>query len=73
LGIGEAAQQGGRDGTDRQCGHDQQGVAGDGGIQAPLGLVEAEAVLAKFEIFFTGHRSPPARISRAMLMRWPFG
>jgi hypothetical protein len=39
-------QQGGGDGTSRQGGHDQDGVADDRGIQPDLGLVEPEAVFA---------------------------
>ena len=51
-GAGAAAEQGGGDGADGQGGHDQHGVPGDRGIEPNLGLVEAEAVLAEFEIFF---------------------
>ena len=50
-GAGAAAEQGGGDGADGQGCHDQDGVPGDRGVQADLGLVEAEAVLAEFEIF----------------------
>jgi hypothetical protein len=53
LGTGAAAQQGGGDGADGHGGHDQHGVPGDRVIQADLGLVEPEAVLAELEIFFT--------------------
>ena len=52
LGAGAVAQQGGGDGAGGQGGHDQHGVAGDRGVEADLGLVEAEAVLAKLERFF---------------------
>ena len=52
LGVGAAAEQGGGDGADGQGGHDQHGVPGDRGVQADLGLVEPEAVLAELEIFF---------------------
>src|SRR5689334_11594149 len=52
LGAGAVPEQGGGDGADRQRGHDQHQVAGDRAVQACLALVEAEAVLAKFEIFF---------------------
>ena len=43
LGIGAVVQQGGGDRADRQGGHDQHGVPGDRGVQADLGLAEAEA------------------------------
>jgi hypothetical protein len=33
-------------------------VPGDGGVQPDLGLVEAEAALAKFEIFFCRPSQP---------------
>jgi hypothetical protein len=52
LGVGAASEQGGGDGADGQGGHDQHGVPGDRGVEADLGLVEPEAVLAEFEIFF---------------------
>jgi hypothetical protein len=45
LGVGAVTQQRGGDGADGQGGHDQDGVAGDGGVEAGLALVEAEAVL----------------------------
>src|SRR5271165_5463931 len=52
LGVGAVAQQRGGDGADGQGGHDEHGVAGDRGVEPSLALVEAEAVLAEFEIFF---------------------
>ncbi len=52
LGVGAVTQEGGGDGADGQGGHDEHGVAGDRGVQPGLALVEAEAVLAEFEIFF---------------------
>jgi hypothetical protein len=52
LGVGAVTQQRGGDGADGQRGHDQHGVAGDGGVEPGLALVEAEAVLAEGEIFF---------------------
>ena len=52
LAAGAAAEQGGGDGADGQGGHDQDGVPGDCGIQADLGLVGPEPVLAELEIFF---------------------
>ena len=43
-------------------------MAGDRGIQAHLGLIEAEAVLAELESFFyRGNLSPAARASRVMV------
>ena len=58
LGAGAAAQQGGGDGADGQGGHDQHGVPGDRGVEADLGLVEPEAVLAELEIFFSRPAQP---------------
>ena len=52
LGVGAVLQQRGGDGADGQGGHDQHGVAEDRGVEPGLALVEAEAVLAEFEIFF---------------------
>jgi hypothetical protein len=43
LGIGAVGQQRGGDGADGQGGHDQHGVAGDGGVEPGLALIEAEA------------------------------
>jgi hypothetical protein len=51
LGAGAVPEQGGGDGADRQGGHHQHEVAGDRCVQADLRLVQAEAVLAEFEIF----------------------
>jgi hypothetical protein len=59
-GAGAAAAQGGRDGTDGQGGHDQDGVPGDRGVEADLGLVEPETALPELEIFF-GRPSQPGR------------
>jgi hypothetical protein len=61
LAVGAAAQQCGGDGADGQGGHDQDGMAGERVIEADLGLVQAEAVLAELEAFF--HR--PARDTTA--------
>jgi hypothetical protein len=47
LGAGAAAQQRGGNGADGQGGHDQDGVPGDRGVEADLGLVEPEAALAE--------------------------
>ena len=58
LGVGAVFEEGGGDGADGQGGHHQHGVAGDGGVEADLGLVQAEAVLAEFEIFFHGPAQP---------------
>jgi hypothetical protein len=55
--------QGGGDGADGQGGHDQYGVPGDRGVEADLGLAEAEAVLAEFEIFF-GRPAQPGGADR---------
>ncbi len=66
-------EQRGGDGTDRQGGHDQDGVAGDRGVEADLELVQAEAVFAELESFSMGHLSPAARISRVLVMGWPPG
>jgi hypothetical protein len=52
LGIGARFEQGGGDGADGQGGHDQHGVAGDRGVEADLGLIQAEAVLAQPEFLF---------------------
>ena len=58
LGTGAVPEQGGGDGADCQGGHDQDGVPGDRGVQADLGLVQPEAVLAELEIFFNGPAQP---------------
>ena len=58
LGIGSVAQQGSGDGADRQGGHDQDEMPGDGCVQPDLGLVQSEAVLAELEIFFYGPAQP---------------
>jgi hypothetical protein len=59
-GAGAAAEQGGRDGADGQGGHDQDGVPGDRGVEADLGLVEPETVLPGLGIFF-GRPAQPGR------------
>jgi hypothetical protein len=51
LGIGAPLEQGGGDGADRQGGHHQDGVAGDGGVETDLGLIQAEGVSCEPEIF----------------------
>ena len=58
LGIGSVAQQGSGDGADRQGGHDQDEMPGDGCVQPDLGLVQSEAVLTELEIFFYGPAQP---------------
>ena len=57
-GVGAAAEQGGGDGADGQGSHDQHGVPGDRGVEADLGLVEAEAVLAELEALLRGPAEP---------------
>jgi len=52
LAAGAGAEQGGGDRADREGGHDQHDVAQDGGVEPGLALVQAEAVLPEFEIFF---------------------
>ena len=52
LGAGAAAELGGGDGADREGGHDEHSVAQDRGVEPDLRLVQAEAVLAEFKIFF---------------------
>ena len=56
-GVG-AAEQGGGDGADGQGSHDQHGVPGDRGVEADLGLVEAEAFLAELEALLRGPAEP---------------
>jgi hypothetical protein len=55
LGIGALPELGGGDGADGQ-GHDQDGVPGDRGVEADLGLIQAEEVLPGPELLL--HRSP---------------
>jgi hypothetical protein len=55
LSIGAGPEQGGSDG---QGGHHQLGVAGDRGVEADLGLIEPEAVLAQPELLFHGPAQP---------------
>jgi hypothetical protein len=69
LGAGAAAQQGGGDGTDGQGGHDQHGVPGDRGVEADLGLVEPEAVLAELEIFFSRPLLIPVKKKSSLAFR----
>jgi hypothetical protein len=45
LGVGAVPELGGGDGADGQGGHDQDGVPGDGGVEADLGFIQAEEVL----------------------------
>jgi hypothetical protein len=73
LGVAAVPEQGGGDGAGRQGGHDQHGVAGDRGVEADLGLIEAETVLAELKSSSTGQRHPAARISRALASGWPPG
>ena len=49
LGIGAVAQLGGGDGADGQGDRDQHGVPGDRGVEADLGLIQPETVLAELE------------------------
>jgi hypothetical protein len=69
LGAGAAAQQGGGDGADGQGGHDQDGVPGDRGVQADLGLVEPEAVLPELEIFFSRPPLIPVKKKSSLAFR----
>jgi hypothetical protein len=62
LGVGALAELGGGDGADREGGHDQDEVAQDGGVEAGLALVQAEAVLGQLEAFLS---RPPL-----MPMKW---
>jgi hypothetical protein len=48
-------------------------MPGNRGVEADLGLVEPETVLAELEIFFRRQRSPAARISRVSESGWPSG
>jgi hypothetical protein len=52
LGAGAVFELGGGDGADGQGGHDQDGMTEDRGVQPGLAVVEREAVLAGFGIFF---------------------
>jgi hypothetical protein len=69
LGAGAAAQLGSGDGADGRGGHDQYGVPGDRGIQADLGLVEPEAVLAEFEIFLSRPLLIPVKKKSSLAFR----
>ena len=64
---------GGGDGADGQGGHGQHGVPSDGGVEADLGLVQAEAVLPVRNCSSTGQRSTAARISRVKVSGCPSG
>jgi hypothetical protein len=52
LGIGPVPELGGRDGADRQGGHDQNEVPQDRGVEPGLALVQAEASLSQLEALF---------------------
>ena len=49
LGVSAFPQLRGGGGADSQGRHDQHGVPGDGGVEADLGLIQPEAVLAGLE------------------------
>jgi hypothetical protein len=59
LGAGAVPQLGGGDGADREGGHDQHGVPQDGGVEAGLALVQAEAALPELKAFL--HRPSQPR------------
>jgi hypothetical protein len=61
LGIDPAPEEGGGDGADGRCGHDQHGVPGDRGVEPDLGLIQAEAVLPSPELLFRGPSQPRPR------------
>jgi hypothetical protein len=69
LGAGAAAEQGGGDGADGHGGHDQHGVPGDRCVEADLGLVKPEAVLAEFEIFFSQPLLIPVKKKSSLAFR----
>jgi hypothetical protein len=71
LGTGAVPEQPCGDGADSRRALDQYGVAGDRGVEADLGLIEPEAVLATAECSSAGHLCPVARISRASVSGWP--
>jgi hypothetical protein len=73
LGAGAVPELGGGDGADSEGGHDEHEVAADRGVEPRLALVQAEAVLAELESSFTGHPSPAAWISRALVSSSPSG
>ena len=52
LSAGAVLELGGGDGADRQCGHDQDEMAQDRGVEAGLAVVQAEAVFAEPEVLF---------------------
>jgi hypothetical protein len=54
LGAGAAAEQRGGDGADGQGCHDQHRVPGNRGVEADLGLVQPEAVLAELKVLLDG-------------------
>jgi hypothetical protein len=69
LGIGAVAEQRSGHGADRQGGHDQHDVAGDRGVEPGLALVEAEAVLAELEIFFSRPLLIPVKKKSSLAFR----
>ena len=69
LGIGAVFQQGGGDGADGQGGHDQYGVAEDRSVEPGLALVQPEAVLAEFEIFFSQPPLIPVKKKSSLVFR----
>ena len=48
-------------------------MAGDGAVEAGLGLAGPKQPLLNSNASSTGQRSPAARISRALLSGWPSG
>jgi len=64
LAVGAVFEQGGGGGADDQGGHDQHEVAGDGGVEADLGLIQAEVVLAELEFFL--NRPPLMPVKREL-------
>ena len=69
LGVGAVAHEGGGDGADGEGGHDEHGVAGDRGVEPGLALVEAEAVLAEFKIFFSRPLLIPVKKKSSLAFR----
>ncbi len=66
LGVGAVLQQRGGDGADGQGGHHQHGVAEDRGVEPGLALVQPEAVLAEFEIFYSRPLLMPVKRKRSL-------
>jgi hypothetical protein len=62
LGVGAVPERCGGDGADRESGHDQHDVPQDGGVEAGLALVQAEAALSQLEALLN---RPPL-----MLLKW---